>query len=149
MKKVFIGSDHAGYRLKERIKKELGQGFEFLDLGTDSDEPVDYPKYGEKLAQKVVATPKGQGILVCGSGVGISIAANKVPGARCVLAFSKEVAQGSREHNDANIVAVAGRMKMLDDPVEIVRTFLETDFSNEERHQRRVKQMMDIEKNNS
>lgn len=146
--KVFIASDHAGYEVKERIKKELASEFEFVDLGTDSNESVDYPKYGEAVAQQVVVSPGTQGVLVCGSGVGISIAANKVPGARCVLAFSKEVAQGAREHNNANIVAVAGRMKMMDDPVEIVRTFLETDFSNEERHVRRVKQMMDIEKNN-
>lgn len=149
MKKVLIASDHAGYEVKERIKKELGTEFEFIDLGTNSTDSVDYPKYGEKVAQQVAVTPGAQGVLVCGSGVGISIAANKVPGARCVLAFSKEVAKGSREHNDANIVAVAGRMKMMDDPVEIVRTFLETDFSNEERHARRVKQMMDIERNNS
>lgn len=145
MKKVIIASDHAGYEVKERIKKELGIDYEFVDLGTDSTEPVDYPKYGEKVARQVAVTPHGQGVLVCGSGVGISIAANKVPGARCVLAFSKEVAQGAREHNDANIVAVAGRMKMMDDPVEIVRTFLETNFSNEERHARRVEQMMEIE----
>lgn len=149
MKKVLIASDHAGYEVKERIKKELGTEFEFIDLGTNSTDSVDYPKYGEKVAQQVAVTQGAQGVLVCGSGVGISIAANKVPGARCVLAFSKEVAKGSREHNDANIVAVAGRMKMMDDPVEIVRTFLETDFSNEERHARRVKQMMDIEQNNS
>lgn len=148
MKKVLIASDHAGYEVKERIKKELGTEFEFIDLGTNSTDSVDYPKYGEKVAQQVAVTPGAQGVLVCGSGVGISIAANKVPGARCVLAFSKEVAKGSREHNDANIVAVAGRMKMMDSPVEIVRTFLETDFSNEERHIRRVKQMMEIEKNN-
>lgn len=146
--KVFIASDHAGYDVKERIKKELAGEFKFVDLGTDSSESVDYPKYGEAVAQQVAVSPGTQGVLVCGSGVGISIAANKVPGARCVLAFSKEVAQGAREHNNANIVAVAGRMKMMDDPVEIVRTFLETDFSNEERHARRVKQMMDIEKNN-
>ena len=149
MKKVIIGSDHAGYELKERIKKELGSEYEFVDVGTNSPDSVDYPKYGKAVAQQVVVSPNTQGVVVCGSGVGISIAANKVPGARCVLAYSKAAAEGGREHNNANIISVPGRLETLDDPVDIVRTFLTTDFSTEPRHARRVQQMMDIEKNNS
>lgn len=146
MKKVIIGADHAGYELKERIKKELGDRYEFLDVGTDSTDSVDYPKFGQAVAQQVAVSPDLQGVVLCGSGVGISIAANKVDGARCVLAYSKAAAQGGREHNNANIVSVPGRLETMDDPVEIVKTFLETPFSGEERHVRRVKQMMDIEK---
>ena len=148
MKKVLIASDHAGYEVKERIKKELGSEYEFVDLGTDSTESVDYPEYGAKLARQVAVGPDARGVLVCGSGVGISISANKVDGARCVLAFSNAAAEGGRQHNNANIVSVPGRLETMDDQVDIVRTFLTTDFSTEERHARRVNQMMDIEKRN-
>ena len=149
MKKIIIGADHAGYQMKERIKKELGDQYEFIDVGTDSEDSVDYPIYAEKVGQQVALSPDAQGVLVCGNGVGIAIAANKVNGVRCGLAYSIESAQHARQHNDANVVSVAGRSSMLDDPVEIVRTFLETDFSGEERHARRVKQMMDVESRNS
>jgi len=146
MKKVIIGSDHAGYQMKERIKKELGDQYEFADLGSDNDDSVDYPVYAEKVAQQVAITPDSQGVLVCGSGIGISIAANKVKGVRAVLAYSRRAAELSRLHNDANIIATAGREETMDDPVEIVKAFLETDFSGDERHARRVRQMMEIEK---
>jgi len=149
MKKIVIGSDHAGYDMKERIKKELGEEYEFIDVGPDSDESVDYPIYAEKVGQQVALSPGTQGVVICGNGVGIAIAANKVNGVRCGLAYSIETARGARLHNDANVVAVGGRSKMMDDPVEIVKTFLETDFSGEDRHVRRVKELMEIEKNNS
>ena len=145
MRKVVIGSDHAGYAVKERIKKELGDQYEFVDVGPDSEDSVDYPKYGEKVARQVAVTPGGEGVVVCGSGIGISIAANKVPGVRAALCYSKHAAEMARLHNDANIVATAGREPMMDDPVEIVKTFLETNFSNEERHARRVKQLDEIQ----
>jgi len=147
-KKIIIGSDHAGYQMKERIKKELGDQYEFVDLGTDSEESVDYPVYAEKVAQRVAVTPDAQGVLVCGSGIGVSIVANKVDGIRAALCYSKEAAKSAREHNNANIVATAGRSETMDDPVEIVKTFLETDFSHVDRHERRVKQMMEVEKHN-
>ena len=149
MKKVVIGSDHAGFAVKERIKQELGDQYEFVDLGPDNDDTVDYPIYGEKVAQQVAVTPDAQGVTVCGSGIGISISANKVPGIRAALCYSKEAAKSARQHNNANVISVAGRSKMMDDPVDIIRTFLTTDFSGEERHERRVKQMMEIEKHNS
>jgi len=147
-KKVFIGSDHAGFQMKERIKDELGSDFEFIDMGTNSEESVDYPVYAEKVGENVVAYSDSEGVLVCGNGVGIAIAANKINGVRCGLAFDIDSAKHAKLHNDANMVSVAGRSPMMDDPVEIVRAFLSTEFSGEERHARRVKQMMDLEKNN-
>lgn len=148
MTKVIIGSDHAGYAMKERIKKELGDQYDFADLGPDSEESVDYPIYAEKVAQQVVVTPGSQGVLLCGNGVGITMAANKVRGARAGLAYSVESAKGARLHNNANIVATAGRSPVMDDPVDIVRAFLETDFSGDERHKRRIDEMMEIENHN-
>ena len=149
MKKVIIGSDHAGFQMKEKIKTELGDQYEFIDVGPNSEDSVDYPVYAEKVGQQVALNSDVQGVLICGNGVGITIAANKVNGIRCALAYSIESATHARQHNNANIVAVGGRSPMLDDPVEIVRTFLTTDFPNDERHTRRVQKIMDIEKNNS
>lgn len=148
MQKVLIGADHAGYEMKERIKKELGSDFEFVDFGTHSPESADYPVYAEKVGQQVALTPGQKGVLVCGNGVGIAIAANKVNGVRAGLAYSIESARHARQHNDANIVAVGGRSPMVDDPVEIVRAFLTTDFSGDDRHMRRVQKVMEIERRN-
>jgi ribose 5-phosphate isomerase B len=146
MKKVIIGSDHAGYKIKGQIIKELGKKYDFVDVGTDDEESVDYPVYAEKVASQVAVTPGSQGVVVCGSGIGVSIAANKVPGIRAALCYSINSAKLARQHNDANVVATAGREGVMDDPVKIVKTFLSTDFSGEERHARRVKEIMDIEK---
>ena len=148
MKKVFIGSDHAGYKMKERIKQELSDKFEIVDMGPDSEGSVDYPVYAEKVANEVATNSDSMGVLLCGNGVGITMAANKVNGVRAALAYSKESAMQTRQHNNANVVATAGRSNVMDDPVDIVKTFLETDFSGEERHARRVQQIMDIEKRN-
>jgi ribose 5-phosphate isomerase B len=146
MKKVVIGSDHAGFAVKERIKQVLEDEYEFIDVGTENEDSVDYPIYGEKVAREVANNPNLQGIVVCGSGIGISISANKVPGIRAALCYSKRAAEMSRLHNNANVLAIAGREKMMDDPVDIAQTFLKTKFSDEERHLRRVEQMMEIER---
>lgn len=148
MQKVVIGSDHAGFEMKERIKKELGSQYEFVDMGTNNGESVDYPVYAEKVARQVAVTPDAKGIVVCGSGIGVSIAANKVNGIRAALCYNKKSAEMSRLHNDANVMATAGREETVDDPVDIARTFLSTPFSGEARHARRVQEMMDIEKRN-
>jgi ribose 5-phosphate isomerase B len=148
MQKVVIGSDHAGYEMKERIKKELGSEYEFVDLGTNNGDSVDYPVYAEKVARQVAVSPDAKGIVVCGSGIGVSIAANKVNGIRAALCYNKKSAELSRQHNDANVLATAGREETVDDPVEIARVFLSTPFSGEPRHAKRVQQMMDIEKRN-
>ncbi|QQR83471.1 RpiB/LacA/LacB family sugar-phosphate isomerase [Candidatus Peregrinibacteria bacterium] len=145
MKKVYIGSDHAGFQMKERVKEALNEKYEFVDVGTHSDEAADYPIYAEKVANAVAADPNAQGVLLCGNGVGIAIAANKVPGIRAALAFSKASAASARQHNDANVVTTAGREELKEDPVDLVDTFLSTDFSGEERHVRRVEQMKAIE----
>lgn len=147
-KKIIIGADHGGYEVKERIKKELGDQYEFIDLGTNGEESVDYPIYAEKVAQQVAMKPGAQGVIVCGSGTGVAITANKVHGIRAGVGYSKDAARLAREHNNANIITTAGREKLVDDPVEIVKTFLETDFSGIDRHERRVKQMMEVEKRN-
>ncbi|MBN2307246.1 RpiB/LacA/LacB family sugar-phosphate isomerase [Candidatus Peregrinibacteria bacterium] len=148
MQKVVIGSDHAGFEMKERIKKELSSEFEFVDVGCHSPESADYPVYAEKVGQQVALTPGQKGVLICGNGVGIAIAANKVNGVRAATVYSVESAMHARQHNDANVVAIGGRSPMLDDPIKIVKTFLTTDFSGEARHARRVQKIMEIEKRN-
>jgi len=148
MQKVVIGSDHAGYEMKERIKIELGSEYDFVDVGTNNGDSVDYPVYAEKVARQVAVSPDVKGIVVCGSGIGVSIAANKVNGVRAALCYNKKSAELSRLHNNANVLATAGREETVDDPVEIARTFLSTPFSGEPRHAKRVQQMMDIEKRN-
>lgn len=145
-KTVVIGADHAGYKMKEQVKEALGQEYDFVDVGTHSEESTDYPIYARKVGEYIQQHPEAQGVLLCGNGVGITMAANKMKGIRAALAYSKESAWQTRQHNDANVVAVGGRSPMMDDPVEIVRTFLETNFSGEERHARRVQQIMELEK---
>lgn len=145
---MVIGSDHAGYKIKEKIKKELGDRYDFVDIGTNKEESVDYPVYAEKAAKKVAGLKNSRGVLICGSGIGMSIAANKVKGIRAALAYSKNAAKLARLHNNANIICTAGREETMDDPVEIVETFLKTDFSGDERHKRRVDEVMEIEKHN-
>jgi len=146
MKKIVIGSDHAGFKTKERIKAKLGKSYDFLDMGTDSEDSVDYPVYATRVAEMVAGDDQLLGVVVCGSGIGVTIAANKVPGARAALAYSENVARLAREHNNANIVATAGREETMDDPVKIVKAFLETSFSKGERHMRRLKMISQIEK---
>ena len=110
MEKIAIASDHGGYELKEAIVGFLmGMEIEVLDLGTNSSESVDYPEYGEKCARAVVEGEATRGIVVCGTGIGISIAANKVKGIRCALCTSQQMAELSRRHNDANVLALGGR----------------------------------------
>ncbi len=146
MKKVFIGSDHAGFPLKEKIKKALDKKVQFVDVGTSGTASVDYPIYAEKVAREVALHPDTLGVLTCGSGIGMSMAANKVPGARAALAYSVNAAKLAREHNNANVLALPGREGSMDDPMDIVMAFLNTDFSGDERHARRVRQIEDIEK---
>ena len=146
MKKVVIGSDHAGFKMKEKIKAKLEKQYDFLDMGTDSEDSVDYPVYAERVAEMVAGDSELMGVVVCGSGIGVTIAANKVPGIRAALAYSENVSRMAREHNNANIVATAGREETMDDPVKIVKAFLETKFSNGERHCRRLKMITKIEK---
>lgn len=148
MKKIIIGADHAGFEAKEQIKKELGSEYEFIDVGTNSTESVDYPIYAEKVAQQISINPEMKGVLVCGSATGMVMVANKIPGIRAAVGYNKKAASLSREHNNANIISVPGREKIEDTPTEIVKAFLETEFSDAERHQRRVDEIMKIEAKN-
>lgn len=145
-KKVLIASDHAGLSGKEAIKKTLDQmGVAYEDLGTNSDESVDYPDYAERVAKRVAAGEVEQGILVCGSGICMQIAANKVQGIRAALAWNEETARLSRQHNDANIVTVGARTTAPETIDQIIRTFLTTDFEGG-RHSRRVEKIAQLDK---
>jgi len=137
--KLIIGSDHAGFKLKEKIKEYLKE-YDIEDLGTFSEEPVDYPLIGKKVAEKVTKT-KEKGILICGSGIGMSITANKTKGIRAALCYDKETAKLARQHNNANILTLGARTDSAKDYKEIVKTFLTTESPKEPRHKRRVKQM--------
>jgi len=138
MKKIYLGSDHGGFVLKQDIQTLLLQkGYEVEDIGCDSAESCDYPVFGKMVAEKVVADEGSQGILICGSGLGISMAANRVKGARSILANSVELARLGREHNWANILALGGRTQWIDSWEEIVNTFLDTAVDTTERRERR------------
>ena len=144
--KISLGADHAGYQLKEKIKQRLaGQGIEVTDHGTASIDSVDYPDYARAVAQDVAGKRADWGILVCGSGIGMAIAANKVPGVRAANVTSEVEAQLSREHNDANVLAVGARI--LDDATafKIVDKWLHTGFAGG-RHQRRVDKISELER---
>ena len=135
---IAIGSDHAGFELKERIKVFLSaRGTLWEDFGADSEDAVDYPDTAFPLAQAVVRGEFDLGILVCGTGIGMSIAANKVRGIRAALCLTPEMAAMSRRHNDANILALGGRILSPKTAMEIVETWLETAFEAD-RHARRV-----------
>lgn len=144
--KIAIASDHAGFELKEKIKNFLKElGHEYEDFGTDSEESVDYPDYALKVAECVARKECDRGILICGSGIGMSMSANKVPGIRAALCCNTEMAKLSREHNDANVLTMGARLIDEDTAKEIVRVWLETEFLGE-RHLRRVNKMKDIER---
>ena len=136
--KIAIGCDHAGYPLKVAVKdKLLKEGYGIMDVGTDSTESVDYPIYGKSVGRAVVSGLADRGIVICGSGIGISIAANKVKGIRCALCTSVEMAEMSRRHNDANVLAMGARMIEQDLAFKIVDKWLETDFDGG-KHLRRI-----------
>lgn len=144
--KIAIGSDHGGFRLKEEIKDYLRQqGVEHTDFGTYSTASVDYPDIAQTVGEKVVAGEFERGILICGTGIGISIAANKVPGVRAALCGDVFSARMSREHNNANILALGERVIGSGLALMIVQTWLETEFAGG-RHARRVEKIGALEK---
>jgi len=148
MKKVLIASDHAGFDGKEAIKRTLdNMGVEYEDLGTNSPDSVDYPDYAERVAKGVAKGVAERGILVCGSGIGMEIAANKIPGVRAALAWNEETAELARRHNDANVVAVGDRTTPREAIDRIIRAFLTTDFEGG-RHQRRIEKIKKLEEEN-
>jgi ribose 5-phosphate isomerase B len=144
--RIVIGSDHAGFSVKETIRRYLeSAGYAVSDLGTSSEESVDYPDYGKAVGEHVVSKHADLGIAVCGSGIGISIAANKVPGIRAALAHDVNTARLAREHNDANVLALGGRVVSAETAIAMVQTFLTTAYLGG-RHQRRVDKIMQIER---
>ena len=136
--KIAIAADHGGYQLKEKVKGYLeSRNIEVLDLGTYSEESVDYPAFGKACGEAVASGKADRGIVCCGTGIGISIAANKVKGIRCALCTDVHMAEMSRKHNDANVLALGGRTTEEDKAIEITAAWLDTDFEGG-RHQRRV-----------
>ncbi len=144
--KIGIGSDHGGYRLKEIIKEHLHKaGYDVIDYGTDSEASVDYPDFGHKVAHGVADGDVAYGIVMCGTGIGISLSANKVPGIRCALCNDAFTVGLSRQHNDANMLAMGGRVVGDELAKRIVDIFLSTDFEGG-RHERRVNKIEAVEK---
>lgn len=138
--RVYLGSDHAGFELKQAIIEHLNdQGHEPIDCGAYTyDAEDDYPAFCIAAAEKTVADPESLGIVIGGSGNGEQIAANKVPGARCALAWSVETASLARQHNNAQLIGIGGRMHTVEDALTFVDAFLTTPWSKAERHQRRI-----------
>jgi ribose 5-phosphate isomerase B len=147
-KKIAIGSDHAGFQEKENLKKTLDElGVEYEDVGTFSTDSVDYPDFAQKVGEKIERGEAEQGILVCGSGIGVAIAANKMRGVRAAQAWNEETARLARQHNDANVLTIGARVVPEEEIPKIVRAWFDADFEGG-RHQNRVEKIMNLEKEN-
>lgn len=141
---IAVGSDHGGFELKKEVMAHLdARGLEYKDFGTYSDASCDYPVYGKAVAKAVASGECERGIIICGTGIGISIAANKVHGIRAALCGDCFSAEATRQHNDANVLALGARVVGPGLALKIVDTFLDTPFSNGERHIRRIEMIED------
>ena len=140
MKKIFIASDHAGYNLKKLIVSKLSKRIKIFDLGPDSKDSVDYPDYAKKLSKKVASNKGSFGILICGSGIGMAITANKTKNIRAALCYSINNTKLSRLHNNANIITLGARLINKNKAFSLIRVFLKTKFEGG-RHLRRVKKI--------
>ncbi|MBR1601688.1 MAG: ribose 5-phosphate isomerase B [Alphaproteobacteria bacterium] len=141
--KIAIASDHGGYEMKEAIKQHY-QECDILDLGTDSTDSVDYPDFAKKMALTLFTKKADLGILICGTGVGISIAANRYKGIRAALIYSTEVAKLAKQHNNANVLVFGGRTMAVDDVINSIDTFMQSEYEGG-RHQRRLDKIEDTE----
>ena len=141
---IGIASDHGGYELKQKVLESLND-YNIKDYGTYSIDPVDYPDYALKVCNDIKNGSLDKGILICTTGIGMSIAANKVEGIRCAKVDNINEAKMTRLHNDANVIALSASNEHA---IEIIKTFLNTDFSNEERHIRKINKIKDIENDN-
>lgn len=140
-RKIPIGADHAGFAMKEELKKVLERlGYEPVDLGARSDQASDYPEFAHAVAQQVSSGAAQKGVLLCGSGIGMDIVANRYPGVRAALAWQPAIAELSRRHNDSNVLVLPSRFMSQGDAADALRKWLETDFEGG-RHQRRVEQI--------
>ena len=135
---IFIASDHAGFDLKKQILNTVKENL--IDLGANTEESVDYPDYAKKLVSKIRTTENSKGILICGSGIGMSIAANRDRNIRAGIAFEPEIAKLMREHNDANVLVLPGKFMNIQDVLKCIENFLTTNFAGG-RHQSRVKKL--------
>lgn len=143
--KIAVGCDHGGFELKEGLKPYLeSKGIEISDLGTHSEESVDYPEYASAVAREVLESKADCGVLICGTGIGIGIAANKIHGIRCAIVHDEFTAKMCKQHNNANIISMGGRVIDLDMAKKIVDAYLQAEFEGG-RHQRRVDEMMKLE----
>lgn len=140
---IYMGSDHAGFKAKEELKNYLkGKGYEVTDLGCFSEDPCDYPDIAREVGEKLHEVADSRGVLICGSGIGISIAANKMRGVRCALVYEPELVETAREHNNVNCVAFGARYVHVEKMKAMLDKFLETKFDADvERHARRVEKM--------
>lgn len=147
---IAIGSDHGGYELKEEIKSYIdGKNIKYKDLGIYQLEAVDYSDIGVDVAEAVASGECDLGIIICGTGIGISIAANKVTGIRAALCTDTYMARMAKEHNDANVLALGGRVLGAGLALDIVEAFIETPFSQESRHQNRINKITAVEEQNN
>lgn len=145
---MVIGSDHAGFELKQQLIKHLEQqGHRIVDVGTGSEEPVDYPDFAAAVSRAVVAGDGERGIIVCGSGAGASIAANKITGIRSAVVHDHYTAHQAVEHDDMNVLALGGRVIGINTAMEVVDAFLGAEFSGEERHARRLRKVIELDRN--
>lgn len=145
--KICVGCDHGAIELKKAVLEVLREfsHIEIEDVGTFSEDSVDYPDIAQRVCQRIVSGEADKGIVLCGTGIGISIAANKIKGIRAALCNDVFSARMSREHNDANVLAMGGRVIGVGPASEIVRVWINTEFSNGERHKRRIEKMMALE----
>jgi ribose 5-phosphate isomerase B len=142
---IIIASDHGGLELKKRIKSYLGgRGIAVRDLGTDNGDSVDYPDFGEKVGRAVSRGEAEKGILICGTGIGMSIVANKFPGVRAALIWDEFTARMSKEHNNANILVLGGRVQSGDNACNMIAVWLDAEFEGG-RHQKRLDKIVQIE----
>ena len=137
IKKIFIASDHAGYDMKMKLSKHFSQ---LIDLGTNSNQSVDYPDFAKKLTNEILNNKESFGILICGTGVGMSIAANRVSGIRAGLVNNAEIARLVRQHNDANVLVIPGKFMEQKEVISCVQTFINTEFEGG-RHKRRIEKI--------
>lgn len=142
--KIAVGCDHGGYELKEAVKAHLiARGLEVIDVGTDSTESVDYPKYAKLVCDQVLQKEADAGILFCGTGIGIGIAANKIDGIRCAIVHDEFTAKMSRQHNDANVISMGGRVLDEESAKKVADAYIDAEFEGG-RHLRRVEQIMEL-----
>jgi ribose 5-phosphate isomerase B len=143
--KIAIGADHAGFEVKEKIKRQLAQmNIEVEDLGTSSLDSVDYPDFGAAVGREVASGKAAQGIVVCGSGIGIALAANKIPGVRAAQAWNEETARLARQHNDANVLSIGARVLPEEEIPKIVAAWFDAEFEGG-RHAGRVAKITELE----